>query len=194
MTAVIFYIAGAVALGSAIGVVSQRNPFLAALALILHLAALATLFLVLQADFLAAAQVLVYAGAVMIMFLFVIAYLGDRADLELRKGSLGAAFAIGAGLAILIETVIAVSSSSGILGTPGEGRRQLRIACQRRPGVPDELPDGVRARLDRAADRCGRRRRARCRPARPRRRQPVRTRRRSCAEETRPDAGERVAS
>ena len=34
----------------------------------------------LQADFLAAAQVLVYAGAVMIMFLFVIAYLGDRAD------------------------------------------------------------------------------------------------------------------
>ena len=120
MTAVIFYIAGAVALGSAIGVVSQRNPFLAALALILHLAALATLFLVLQADFLAAAQVLVYAGAVMIMFLFVIAYLGDRADLELRKGSLGAAFAIGAGLAILIETVIAVSSSSGILGTPAK--------------------------------------------------------------------------
>jgi NADH-quinone oxidoreductase subunit J len=118
VTAVIFYIAGAVALGSAIGVVSQRNPFLAALALILHLAALATLFLVLQADFLAAAQVLVYAGAVMIMFLFVIAYLGDRADLELRKGSLGAAFAIGAGLAILIETFIAVSSSSGILGSP----------------------------------------------------------------------------
>jgi NADH-quinone oxidoreductase subunit J len=118
VTAVIFYIAGAVALGSAIGVVSQRNPFLAALTLILHLAALATLFLVLQADFLAAAQVLVYAGAVMIMFLFVIAYLGDRADLELRKGSLGAAFAIGAGLAILIETAIAVSSSSGILGTP----------------------------------------------------------------------------
>jgi NADH-quinone oxidoreductase subunit J len=118
VTAVIFYFAGAAALGSAIGVVTQRNPFLAALALILHLAALATLFLVLQADFLAAAQVLVYAGAVMIMFLFVIAYLGDRADLELRRGNLGASLAIGAGLAILIETVIAVSSSSGILGSP----------------------------------------------------------------------------
>jgi NADH-quinone oxidoreductase subunit J len=118
VTAVIFYLAGAAALGSAIAVITQRNPFLAALALILHLAALATLFLVLQADFLAAAQVLVYAGAVMVMFLFVIAYLGDRAELELRRGSIGAALAIAAGVAILIETVIAVSSSSGILGTP----------------------------------------------------------------------------
>ncbi|MDX6568089.1 MAG: NADH-quinone oxidoreductase subunit [Gaiellales bacterium] len=118
MTAVVFYIAGAAALGSAIGVITQRNPFLAALALILHLAALATLFLVLQADFLAAAQVLVYAGAVMVMFLFVIAYLGDRAELELRRGSIGAALAIAAGAAILIETVVAVSSSSGVLGTP----------------------------------------------------------------------------
>jgi NADH-quinone oxidoreductase subunit J len=118
VTAVVFYIAGAAALGSAIGVITQRNPFLAALALILHLAALATLFLVLQADFLAAAQVLVYAGAVMVMFLFVIAYLGDRAELELRRGSIGAALAIAAGAAILIETVVAVSSSSGVLGTP----------------------------------------------------------------------------
>jgi NADH-quinone oxidoreductase subunit J len=120
VTAVIFYLAGAAALGSAIAVVTQQNPFLAALFLILHLAALATLFLVLQADFLAAAQVLVYAGAVMIMFLFVIAYLGDRADIELRRGSIGAAIAIAAGAAILIETIIAVSSSSGILGSPAE--------------------------------------------------------------------------
>jgi NADH-quinone oxidoreductase subunit J len=120
VTAVIFYLAGAAALGTAVGVVTQKNPFLAALSLILHLAALATLFLVLQADFLAAAQVLVYAGAVMVMFLFVIAYLGDRAELELRRGSIGAALAIATGLAILIETFIAVSSSSGILGSPAE--------------------------------------------------------------------------
>src|SRR5262249_17483735 len=81
VTAAIFYLAGAVALGSAIAVILQRNPFLAALGLILHLASLAVLYLVLQADFVAAAQVLVYAGAVMIMFLFVIAYLGDRAEI-----------------------------------------------------------------------------------------------------------------
>jgi NADH-quinone oxidoreductase subunit J len=118
VTAVFFYLAGAGALGSAVAVVMQRNPFLAALFLILHLASLATLFLVLQADFLAAAQVLVYAGAVMIMFLFVIAYLGDRADIELRRGSIGGAIAITVAAAILIETIVAVSSSSGILGSP----------------------------------------------------------------------------
>jgi NADH-quinone oxidoreductase subunit J len=117
---VFFYLAGAGALGTAIGVITQRNPFLAALALVLHLASLAVLFLVLQADFLAAAQVLVYAGAVMIMFLFVIAYLGERAELELRRGSLGGALAVGAGLAILIEAFVAVTSSSGILGSPAE--------------------------------------------------------------------------
>jgi NADH-quinone oxidoreductase subunit J len=113
-----FYIAGAAALGSAIAVVMQRNPFLAALSLIVHLASLAALFLVLQADFLAAAQILVYAGAVMVMFLFVIAYLGERAELELRRGGYGAGVAAVATGAIFIETVVAVSSSTGLLSSP----------------------------------------------------------------------------
>ncbi len=111
----VFYVAGAVAVGSAIAVVVQRNPFLAALSLILHLASLAALYLVLQGDFVAVAQLLVYAGAVMIMFLFVIAYLGDRADLDLRRGGIGAGAAGVAGLAIFIETVIAVSGSNDFL-------------------------------------------------------------------------------
>jgi NADH:ubiquinone oxidoreductase subunit 6 (subunit J) len=115
VTAVIFYVAGAGALGSAIAVVVQRNPFVAALALILNLASLAALYLDLSADFVAAAQILVYAGAVMVMFLFVIAYLGDRAELELRRGGFGAAVAAVAGVAIFLEIVVAVSSSSGIL-------------------------------------------------------------------------------
>ena len=91
MGIVIFYVAGRGARSaSAIAVVVQRNPFLAALSLILHLASLAALYLVLQGDFVAVAQLLVYAGAVMVMFLFVIAYLGDRADLDLRRGGIGA--------------------------------------------------------------------------------------------------------
>ena len=114
----VFYVAGACAIGSAIAVVVQRNPFLAALSLILHLASLAALYLVLQGDFVAVAQLLVYAGAVMIMFLVVIAYLGDRADLDLRRGGIGAGAAGVAGLAIFIETVIAVSDSSDVLKTP----------------------------------------------------------------------------
>jgi NADH:ubiquinone oxidoreductase subunit 6 (subunit J) len=114
----VFYVAGAAAIGSAIAVVVQRNPFLAALSLILHLASLAALYLVLQGDFVAVAQLLVYAGAVMVMFLFVIAYLGDRADLDLRRGGLGAGAAGLAGLAIFIETLIAVSDSKDALGSP----------------------------------------------------------------------------
>ena len=120
MGIVVFYVAGAAALGSAIAVVVQRNPFLAALSLILHLASLAALYLVLQGDFVAVAQLLVYAGAVMIMFLFVIAYLGDRADLDLRRGGIGAGAAAIAGLAIFIESVIAVSDSDSALGSPAK--------------------------------------------------------------------------
>ena len=118
MQIVVFYVAGALAIGSAIAVVVQRNPFLAALSLILHLASLAALYLVLQGDFVAVAQLLVYAGAVMIMFLFVIAYLGDRADLDLRRGGLGAGAAGIAGLAIFIESLIAVSDSSSSFHAP----------------------------------------------------------------------------
>jgi NADH-quinone oxidoreductase subunit J len=118
MQIVVFYVAGALAIGSAIAVVVQRNPFLAALSLILHLASLAALYLVLQGDFVAVAQLLVYAGAVMVMFLFVIAYLGDRADLDLRRGGLGAGAAGIAGLAIFIESVIAVSDSNSSFHAP----------------------------------------------------------------------------
>ncbi|MDX6666563.1 MAG: NADH-quinone oxidoreductase subunit [Solirubrobacteraceae bacterium] len=114
----VFYVAGAAAIGSAIAVVVQRNPFLAALSLILHLASLAALYLVLQGDFVAVAQLLVYAGAVMVMFLFVIAYLGDRADLDLRRGGVGAGAAVVTGLAIFIETIVAVSDSNSVLGSP----------------------------------------------------------------------------
>jgi NADH-quinone oxidoreductase subunit J len=114
VTAVFFYLAGAGALGSAIAVVTQRNPFLAALALILHLASLATLFLVLQADFLAAAQVLVYAGAVMVMFLFVIAYIGPRHETPWSSGPSWQTFAavLAAG-AIFVEIIVAIGLKAG---------------------------------------------------------------------------------
>ena len=63
---------------SGVAVVSFPNPFYSALALIGNLGSLAVLYLLLSAEFVAAAQVLVYAGAVMVMFLFVIAYVGPR--------------------------------------------------------------------------------------------------------------------
>src|SRR6476661_3033166 len=68
------------AIGGALGVVLQRNPFYSVLSLVVHLLALAVLFLLLSAEFIAAAQVIVYAGAVMVLYVFVVAYVGGLED------------------------------------------------------------------------------------------------------------------
>jgi len=71
------FFAGAIgALGGAIAVIALRNPFYSVLALVVHLFALAGLFLLLHAEFIAAAQIVVYAGAVMVLYVFVAAYVG----------------------------------------------------------------------------------------------------------------------
>src|SRR6202012_4300293 len=77
MEGVIFFIAAIGAVVGAIGVVAARNPFYSVLALIAHLFSLAVLFLLLPSAFVAAAQVVVYAGAVMVLYVFVVAYVGD---------------------------------------------------------------------------------------------------------------------
>src|SRR5262245_65401797 len=77
---IVWIVAAFACLGSAAAVVSFSNPFYSALALIGNLGSLAVLYLLLNAEFVAAAQVLVYAGAVMVMFLFVIAYIGPRSE------------------------------------------------------------------------------------------------------------------
>ena len=83
---IVWVVAALALLGSGFAVVLFSNPFYSALALILNLGSLAVLYLLLSAEFVAAAQVLVYAGAVMVMFLFVIAYLGGRADAPFAGG------------------------------------------------------------------------------------------------------------
>jgi NADH-quinone oxidoreductase subunit J len=96
-------------LGSGVAVVSFSNPFYSALALIGNLGSLAVLYLLLNAEFVAAAQVLVYAGAVMVMFLFVIAYIGPRSESPWMGGpswqAVGAVLAAGA---LLIEIVVVI--------------------------------------------------------------------------------------
>ena len=109
-------------LGSGVAVVSFSNPFYSALALIGNLGSLAVLYLLLSAEFVAAAQVLVYAGAVMVMFLFVIAYLGGRADAPWAGGpSWQAVGAVTASAALFIEIVVVVGlKSSGRLSHSAE--------------------------------------------------------------------------
>ena len=92
MAEVLFFIAGIGAIAGAIGVVVVRNPFYSVLALVFHLLSLAALFLLLRAQFVAAAQVVVYAGAVMVLYVFVVAYVGGARPSTLRpRGGRGAA-------------------------------------------------------------------------------------------------------
>ena len=80
MSAVLFFIAAIAVIAGAAGVVILRNPFYCVLALVTHLVALAVLFLLLRAEFVAAVQVVVYAGAVMVLYVFVVAYVGGESD------------------------------------------------------------------------------------------------------------------
>ena len=111
---VVWFLAAAGCIGSGVAVVSMTNPFFSALALIGNLASLAVLYLLLSAEFLAAAQVLVYAGAVMVMFLFVIAYLGGRADAPWAGGPpLLRTAAVVAAVALLVEVVVVLGLAWG---------------------------------------------------------------------------------
>jgi NADH:ubiquinone oxidoreductase subunit 6 (subunit J) len=128
----VWVLAAGALLSSGIAVVMFSNPFFSALALIVNLASLAVLYLLLAAEFVAAAQVLVYAGAVVVMFLFVIAYLGGRADAPWAGGpTLQAVAAILAAGAIAVEVVVVIALKAGgrlaeaaqvdaAFGSPGE--------------------------------------------------------------------------
>jgi NADH:ubiquinone oxidoreductase subunit 6 (subunit J) len=112
MEAVAFFAGALGALGGAIAVIGLRNPFYSVLALIVHLISLAGLFLLLHAEFIAAAQIVVYAGAVMVLYLFVSAYVGavEEPIWEPIPGQrlLGPLLA----LALFIEVSIAVIGSA----------------------------------------------------------------------------------
>jgi NADH-quinone oxidoreductase subunit J len=106
---IVWVVAGFSCIASGIAVVTFSNPFYSALALIGNLASLAVMYLLLSAEFVAAAQVLVYAGAVVVMFLFVIAYVGPRHETPWSGGprwqTVAAAAAAGA---LLVEIVVAI--------------------------------------------------------------------------------------
>ena len=84
MELVVFVLAGAMVLGGALGVIVRSHPVHCALSLILTLFGVAVLFIELNAQFLAAVQVIVYAGAIVVLFLFVIMLLGVDGVDDLR--------------------------------------------------------------------------------------------------------------
>ena len=123
MAEVFFFLTAIGALAGTLGTVAPRNPFYSVLALVVHLLSLAALFLLLRAEFVAAAQVIVYVGAVMVLYLFVVAYVGG-ADDPLRpagRRSLRWASALFAGALFVELTIALLGTSLDILGDEGNG-------------------------------------------------------------------------
>jgi NADH-quinone oxidoreductase subunit J len=123
MSSVLFFLAAIGAIAGATGVVALRNPFYSVLALVVHLVCLAALFLLLRAEFVAAVQVVVYAGAVMVLYVFVVAYVGGEAETigERLRGGIAAGGPIASqlrtggalvGAALLTELLIALLGTS----------------------------------------------------------------------------------
>jgi NADH-quinone oxidoreductase subunit J len=111
MEAVIFFLAAIGAIGGAIGVVAMQNPFYSVLALVVHLFSLAALFLLLTSAFVAAAQVVVYAGAVMVLYIFVVAYVGGGGE-PVADPIHGQRF-----LGILVASILFIELSAAILSS-----------------------------------------------------------------------------
>src|SRR5579872_5958840 len=84
---ILFFIFAAMCVGGAINLLVQRHPINSALSLIVVMGSLALIYLLLGAEFVAALQVIVYAGAVMVLFVFVIMLLNAGAEERLPKGS-----------------------------------------------------------------------------------------------------------
>jgi len=122
MAEFLFFVAAIGALAGAVGVVfpPQGNPFYSVLALVGHLLSLAALFLLLRSEFIAAAQVVVYAGAVMVLYVFVVAYIGGDEPMATPLGpNLRGVSFVFVGL-VLAELCIAVLGS-GLKALDGEG-------------------------------------------------------------------------
>tara|TARA_B000000475_G_C15996911_1_gene447303 strand:- start:121 stop:711 length:591 start_codon:yes stop_codon:yes gene_type:complete len=113
METVVFLISAAVILSGALGVIFSKNPVHSALFMVQTLFGVAVLFVLLEATFLAAIQVIVYAGAIVILFVFVITLLGvDRAEdlkVEPISGQRPLAVVLGASIFGIILTVLIVA-------------------------------------------------------------------------------------
>jgi NADH-quinone oxidoreductase subunit J len=109
MDAILFYVFAAIALLSSLVVIGQRNPLYSAFALIVTLCSLAAIFALLGSPFIAVLQVIVYAGAIMVLFLFVLMLLNVRRE-EDRPRTGGRALA-----AIALVAVVLLVAQAGFV-------------------------------------------------------------------------------
>ena len=116
----VFLVCAAIVLAGAFGVIFLRNPVHSALSLVMTLFGVAVLFVAQEAHFLAAVQVIVYAGAIVVLFLFVIMLLGvdreEAVEVEELKGQ--RPMAVGVGVLVLLLVILLARANEWASGTP----------------------------------------------------------------------------
>lgn len=119
----VFVVAALMVLGGALGVITRSNPVHAALSLVLTLFGIAVMFVSHDAQFLAAVQVIVYAGAIVVLFLFVIMLLGvdQTEDVNIEPITVQRPLALIVGTGVMGIVIAAVVASKDLLGRRGEG-------------------------------------------------------------------------
>src|SRR6184192_880746 len=126
---VLFLMFGAICVAGAVNLLVQRHPINSALSLIVVMGALAVLYLLLGAEFVAAVQLIVYAGAIMVLFVFVIMLL--NAGLEERTPGSTVATLIGIpGVAALIGLCVFVFAHGRIAGAHGYSIGDFHVSTQ----------------------------------------------------------------
>jgi NADH-quinone oxidoreductase subunit J len=119
---VVFWVFAPISVASAIAMLVMRNAVHAALFLVVNLFCVAVMYLLLDAPFLFAVQIIVYAGAIMVLFLFVIMLLGVDRELDLRERLLAQRpLAIVLALAFVAEIFVAVRAGIGFATKAPEG-------------------------------------------------------------------------
>jgi len=126
---VVFYLFGLIAIASALAFVTRKSPVAAALWLVNTMFCLAALYVMLDAHFIGAIQVLVYAGAIMVVFLFVVmllnlGHVGDLSDIRGKGGRLVAGL-VGLGLLAQIMAMARARTPESLMRLPGSAAAEL---------------------------------------------------------------------
>lgn len=111
LTIFLFWFLSVVAIAAALGTIISRNPIFSALSLVLNMFALAGLYLTLQAEFIAVVQIMVYAGAIMVLFLFVIMLLNlgsETKDINPSRLQQGLAIILGGGFLLMMIRIFMI--------------------------------------------------------------------------------------
>src|SRR5262245_27262650 len=122
MDLISFYIFGAIAVLASLGVVGQRNPMHSVMLLIVSFGALAGLYVLLDAPFTAVTQIIIYAGAIMVLFLFVVMLLNGHTEDDLPRAQIGPRmFRFGVILTlVLVLEVVTLLARLGIASFTGD--------------------------------------------------------------------------